>query len=146
MFVEMLDSAAITSKLSEKLYLILANISYSSKNKAKLLAIGKLAPLILTTLSSDKFKLKHKAICSQFMINLMYKSGAAIALFNREEVKEELRFILKESERAIDKLNFVEDKLRGEEELESLRNHKIIVENLGSSLNVLSSDWGSGQV
>lgn len=146
MFLEMLESASITSKFSEKLYLILANISYSGKNKAKFLANGKLAPLILTTLSSEKFKLKHKAICSQFMINLMYKSGAAITLFNREEVKEELRFILKESERAIDKLNFIEENLRSDEDLENLRNHKIIVENLGSSLNVLSSDWGATQI
>jgi len=46
-----------------------------------------------------------KAIVSKLLLNLLYKSNNAIAIFNKQEVNDELKFTLREIENLIDKIN-----------------------------------------
>lgn len=54
--------------------------------------------IILQKNNEKKYNLELKSICSKLLLNLLYKSNNAIAIFNKEEVKDELKFSLREIE------------------------------------------------
>lgn len=70
-----------------------------------------------------------KALCSQFLINLMYKSTAGISLLKKKQVQDELRMFLIGTERKI------------EESKVDKENWKKVFENTRIVLNVLGVDW-----
>lgn len=53
----------------------------------------------------DAYSYEMKAIVSKLLLNLLYKSNNAIAIFNKQEVNDELKFTLREIENLIDKIN-----------------------------------------
>lgn len=95
----------------------------------------RLLAMIVTLLLSDKHPLKLRALSSQFIVNLIYKSNKGIAGFRRPEVLEEIRFLVKETERVIDR-----EKENGGDR-DRLELWGIVMENGRRVLNVASVEW-----
>jgi len=93
--------------------------------------------MIVTILLSDKHSLYLRALSSQFIVNLVYKSTAGISCFKKEEVLEEIRFLVDEMERIIDR----ERMERGGEDKEKQELCGIIMENGRKVINVASVEW-----
>ena len=68
---------------------IFSNTALHKTNKALFITNPKLLAMMIVLLTNEKYPMFQRAISSQFMVNLMYKSTAAIALFKKEEIFEE---------------------------------------------------------
>ena len=124
--------------LSQQITQIFTNTSYHKANKTYFISNPKLLAMFIVLFKNEKYPTNQRALSSQFMINLMYKSTPAIALFKREEIEDELKYLVGEIERVIDK-NLIDKKYEEEnEELEFLR---IMLDNGRNVLNIISLDW-----
>ena len=89
-------------------------------------------------ISCDEYNYKLKAICSQMILNFIYKCTNAIILFNKETVIEEFKIFNKEIEREIDKIVIRNNDIESNY-LDSL---KICLKNFSSILNILTvNEW-----
>ena len=60
---------------------------------------------VVNILGHFKTSYNEKALASQFFVNLLHKCNAAIATINKERFMDELKIVLDESERKIDRYN-----------------------------------------
>jgi len=94
--------------------------------------------MMIVVLTNEKYPMFERAISSQFMVNLMHKSTASIALFKKEEILEELRYLNGEIERNIDRRIREKEEREDDQEMEAM---KIIGENGKEILNIISAEW-----
>lgn len=59
-------------------------------------------------MTDDSQTIKLRAICSQFFYNVLFKCTKSIAVLNKRAVMEELKLLIDEGERDVDKLTFDE--------------------------------------
>lgn len=102
--IELLDKA-YGSELREDLLNLLANQAYSKTNKQNFVSKEKSIESIINILGHYKTNSHEKAIASQFFVNLLHKFNAAISIINKDRFRDELRIVLDESERQIDRIN-----------------------------------------
>ena len=114
---------------------ILTNTALHQELKPLLTGNTRLLAMIVTLLLSDKHPLELRALASQFIVNLIYKSNKGIAGFRRPEVLEEIGCLVKETERLIDR-----EKENGGDG-ERLELWGIVMENGRRVLNVASVEW-----
>lgn len=127
----------MTSDFSIPVLQILTNIALHQDFKILFNKNSRLLAMITTILFSDKHSLYLRALSSQFVVNLIYKSTAGIANFKKEEILEEVRFLVSEMERKIDRSKLENDNLS--EEKEQL--WAILMENGRRMINVMSVEW-----
>ena len=123
----------------EDLLLLFSNLAYSKIHKVRFDESKELLAECLKLMSDDNQPLKIRAVCSQFFYNVVYKCTKTISMLNKKAILEELRLMVDEGERSIDKLTFDETVLTSAEERSS---QVYLLKTFVSNLRVLSSMIG----
>ena len=129
----------------EDLLLLLANLAYSKVHKVRFDENKELLTENLRLLGDESQSIKARAICSQFFLNVTHKCTKTISVLNKKAVLEELRLMIDESERAVDKLTFDETISCNPEE-KSSRVHllRTLVSNLRRLASMIAVNCRSG--
>jgi len=98
-----------------------------------------LLSIFLKLMSDENQSLKVRAVASQFFYNLLHKCTRTITVLNKKAVLEEIRLMIDEGERAIDRLTFDESVgVQGEQKNSQVHLLKTFVENLRILTSMIS--------
>ena len=82
-------------------------------------------------MTDDSQSIKVRALCSQFFYNVLHKCTKSIAMLNKKAVLEEVKLMVDEAERQIDKLTFDESmKIAADDKSSTVHLLKTFVNNL----------------
>lgn len=112
---------------------ILANSAINKNIKGLFVKSRKILALMMVFLTNDRFCAEIKALASQLLVNLMYKSTAAIAALKNKQIIEEIETLLGEFQRKIE-IKHCENAFVEDEWAKTLENLRIIV-------NIFAVDW-----
>lgn len=112
---------------------ILTNCAINKTLKGLFVKNRKILALAMVFLTNEKFCVEIKAFASQFLVNLMYKSTAAISALKNKQIVEEIETLLGEIQRKIEIKRY--EKTCVEEEWAK------IAENLRIIVNIFAVDW-----
>jgi hypothetical protein len=93
---------------AEDLVLLLANLAVSRIHKVRFDENPRLLAECLRLMADDRKSVKLRALCSQFFFNVLHKCTKSVAMLNKKAVLEEIRLMVDEGERQVDRLTFDE--------------------------------------
>lgn len=103
-------------------------MAYNKSTKNFFLKYEKVFAMALQLLNLDDKSLKLKWISTQFFVNILRKTGAAVGIVKKEHIVDQFFYLKKEMERELDKLTFTNAGL--EENEERIFMVKNLIENL----------------
>lgn len=97
-----------TESFTEDLVLLLSNLAVSRIHKVRFDENTRILSECLCLMADDHRSIKLRALCSQFFFNVLHKCTKSVAMLNKKAVLEEIRLMVEEGERQIDRLTFDE--------------------------------------
>lgn len=122
----------------------MANLAYSKIHKVRFDENKELLTENLRLLGDESQSVKARAICSQFFLNVTHKCTKTIAVLNKSAVLHELRLMIDDSEREVDKLTFDETiSANAEEKSSKVHMLRTLVNNLRRLASMIAVNCGS---
>jgi hypothetical protein len=119
--------------------LLFANLAFTKMHKLRFDESKELLSIFLKLMSDENQSLKVRAVASQFFYNLLHKCTRTITVLNKKAVLEEIRLMIDEGERAIDRLTFDESVgVHAEQKNSQVHLLKTFVENLRILTSMIS--------
>ena len=84
--VDLTEKCELRGYLAEKLWVLIANLSYNKSVKHVFLKYEKIFAVALTILGLEGQSLKMKWIVTQFFVDILHKCNGAVTLIKKEHI------------------------------------------------------------